>query len=111
MVNTGQRGPRFAYDDEKLLNREHDGILPYFGDRQVDAIRTQDLRDYLEFLDDHREGILSANSKSKHLIVIRKILNLAREKGVIAHLPLFPKLTSKDTPRASLFSTFLDSTS
>ena len=51
----------------------------------VDAIRTQDLRDYLEFLDDHREGILSANSKSKHLIVIRKILNLAREKGVIAH--------------------------
>jgi len=107
MVNTGQRGQRFAYDDEKLLHRQHDGILNYFGDRQVDTIRTQDLRDYLEFLDDHREGILSANSKSKHLIVIRKILNLAREKGVIAHLPLFPKLTSKDTPRASFTSTEL----
>ena len=36
------RNTRFAKDDEKLLNRDRDGIIDYFGNRDVASISTMD---------------------------------------------------------------------
>jgi site-specific recombinase XerD len=100
-VQSGQRSPRFVKDDTDLLERPKDGIVSILGKKDIRKITTKDLRDYLTLLDENRESVLSASSVNKHLIVIRKVMNLAREDEVIGQLPVFPKVSTKDTPRPS----------
>ena len=100
-VQAGQRSPRFVKDDTDLLERPKDGIVSILGKKDIRKITTKHLRDYLTSLDENRETVLSASSINKHLIVIRKVMNLAREDEVISQLPVFPKVSTKDTPRPS----------
>jgi site-specific recombinase XerD len=95
------RNARFAKDDEKLLKRDGDGIIDYFGNRDVASITTMDIRDYLNFLDDQRGQSLAPSTKNKYSTVIRKVLKLAHEERVIDHLPLSPKVSIRDNPRPS----------
>ena len=95
------KSARFAVDDEKMLHRSGDGVVDYFGRRDVASITTPDIREYLNFLDDRRDQPLAASTKNKHAIVIRKVLKLAYEHQVLDHLPLTPKITIEDNPRPS----------
>jgi hypothetical protein len=95
------KNKRFARDDEKILNRNVDGVIDYFGKRDIASIKTPDIREYLNFLDDRREKPLASSTKNKHAIVIRKVLKLANEHGIIDHIPLTPKVKIKDNPRPS----------
>ena len=76
------RSPRFAKDDERIIRREGDGLVAYFGNRNINDITTYDLREYLSYLDENRNASLSASSKTKHLTIIGKIFKVAYEKDV-----------------------------
>nr|WP_323778488.1 phage integrase SAM-like domain-containing protein [Amylibacter sp.] len=88
-----------ADGDRKLLNRSVDGIISYFGKYQVSKINTGMVRDYLINLDENRNKPLANSTKSKHCIVIRKVLTIAMEDGIINSIPIMPKQKTKDTPR------------
>ncbi|UWQ51741.1 site-specific integrase [Leisingera caerulea] len=63
------------------------------------------VRDYLTHLDGNRKKPLAHSTKSKHVILIRKVLALAVEDGILNVLPVMPKIKTVDTPR----HTFSDS--
>jgi len=93
------RSPRFASTDKSILHRKNDGVLTYFGKRDIGSITTADLRDYLKLIDDNRTKPLSPGTKNKHIIVIRKVLRTAYEDGAIDVIPPTPQVPRKDNPR------------
>ena len=93
------RSSAFASDDEKLLKRNGDGIIDYFYKRDITLIRTSDITEYFNVLDDNRTKPLSASSKNKHNIIIKKVLRLAYDDGVLQTIPPSPKIERKDNPR------------
>ena len=95
------RSERFHIDDEVIILRKSDGINEYFGNRDINDITTYDLRDYLTVLNDNRVKGLSASLKSKHLIIISKILKIAYEKDSLDKIFIIPKVYKKDNPRPS----------
>ena len=105
------RSSAFASDDEKLLKRNGDGIIDYFYKRDITLIRTSDIKEYFNVLDDNRTKPLSASSKNKHNIIIKKVLRLAYDDGVLQTIPPSPKIERKDNPRVSFseeqYSSFL----
>ena len=105
------RSVAFASDDEKLLKRKNDGIIDYFYKRDISLIRTSDITKSFNVLDDNRDKALSASSKNKHNIIIKKFLRLAYDDGVIQIIPPSPKIKRKDNPRISFsedqYSSFL----
>ena len=105
------RSSAFASDDEKLLKRNGDGIIDYFYKRDITLIRTSDITEYFNVLDDNRTKPLSASSKNKHNIIIKKVLRLAYDDGVLQTIPPSPKIERKDNPRVSFseeqYSSFL----
>jgi hypothetical protein len=85
--------------DSKLLNRPKDGLIYYFGKHDVSKITTGMVRDYLFHLDENRPKLLAGSTKAKHTIIIRKILTLAVEDGILNIVPVMPKQKTVDTPR------------
>jgi integrase len=96
----GQKGRAKSHDsDRKLLYRQKDGIIRHFGDYDVTKITTRMIRDYLTQLDQTRGKPLADSTRAKHVIVLRKILSLAVEDGLMKTIPVMPKQKTKDTPR------------
>ncbi len=96
---------KWSDGDNKLLNRSKDGLIVYFGKHDVSKITTGMVRDYLTHLDGNRKKPLAHSTKSKHVIIIRKVLTIAVEDGLLNVLPVMPKIKTVDTPR----HTFTDS--
>ncbi len=90
---------KWSDGDNKLLNRSKDGLICYFGKYDVSKITTGMVRDYLIHLDDNRPKRLAESTKAKHTIIIRKVLTLAVEDGLLDVLPVMPKQKTVDTPR------------
>jgi integrase len=85
--------------DRKLLYRQKDGIVRHFGDHDVSKITTKMIREYLVQLDKTRGKPLADSTRAKHVIVIRKVLALAVEDGLLKTIPVMPKQKTTDTPR------------
>ena len=85
--------------DRKLLYRQKDGIVRHFGDYDVSKITTRMIREYLVQLDLARGKPLADSTRAKHVIVIRKVLSLAVEDGLMKTIPVMPKQKTTDTPR------------
>jgi hypothetical protein len=85
--------------DRKLLYRQKDGIVRHFGDHDVTKITTRMIREYLVQLDKTRGKPLADSTRAKHVIVIRKVLALAVEDGLLKTIPVMPKQKTTDTPR------------
>ena len=93
---------KYAFSDQsKILFREKDGLVSYFGKHDVGKITSGLVRDYLLFLDKRREKPLAMSTKSKQCGVIRQVLMLALEDGVIDIVPPMPKQRTVDKPRVS----------
>ena len=93
---------KYAFSDQsKILFREKDGLVSYFGKHDVGKITSGIVRDYLLFLDKRREKPLAMSTKSKQCGVIRQVLMLALEDGVIDIIPPMPKQRTVDKPRVS----------
>src|SRR4029078_6991336 len=88
-----------ANNERTILYREPDGVLAQLGRMDVDDVRTTHVRDYLNWLEAKRSSPLSSSTKSKHLVVIRKVLRLAYEAGAIAAIPPMPRIARRDNPR------------
>lgn len=88
-------------DQQCILYRKDDGLIAYFGSMDIRAITTGKVRDYLMFLDARRAKPLAPSTKSKQCIVIRQVLQMALDDGVIDILPAMPKVKAKDKPRVS----------
>ena len=95
------KNARFSKDDEKLLNRDGDGIIEYFGRKDVATIKTLQIREYLNWLDDQRSQPLASSTKNKYNIVIKKVLGVAYEHDAIDSIPPSPEIKRKDNPRPS----------
>lgn len=104
MTKVQKRGARnkYAFSDEyKILYRETDGVVSYFGKYDVGKITSGMVRDYLTFLDSRRDKPLATSTKAKQCMMIRKVLMHALEDGVIDIIPAMPKQRTKDAPRVS----------
>lgn len=100
MLMAEQKGrSRWSDGDSKLLNRPKDGIIFYFGKYDVTKINTGLIRKYLAHLDENRVKPLAQSTKSKHVIIINKVLLLAVDDGLMSAPPPMPKLKTVDTPR------------
>jgi flagellar motor protein MotB len=99
------RSKRALSDERKLLYRENDGVVSYFGKYDVGKITTGTVRDYLLFLDKKRDQPLAPSTKTKHCMMVRKVLTVALEDGVIDLIPAMPKQRTKDAPRVSFTET------
>ena len=100
-----ERSDRFLVDDLKLLERQKDGLNAFFGTKEMSDITTPLMREYFNVLDQNRETPLAATTKNKHGVVIRKVLKVAAEEGVIPSIPLIPKFSIKDNPRVTFTET------
>ena len=93
---------KYAFSDQaKILFREKDGLVSYFGKHDVGKITSGMVRDYLLFLDKRRDQPLAMSTKSKQCGVLRQVLMLALEDGVIDIVPPMPKQRTVDKPRVS----------
>jgi len=98
---SGQSLHRLTASNEKsILYREPDGVLAYFGRMDVGTVQTPNIRDYLKWIDVHRDKPLSASTKSKHVNVIRKVLTAAVDAKAIGSMPRMPKVPRRDNPRS-----------
>ena len=93
---------KYAFSDQaKILFRETDGLISYFGKYDVSKITPGMVRDYLLFLDQRRDNPLAMSTKSKQCGVLRQVLMIALEDGVIDIIPPMPKIRTVDKPRIS----------
>lgn len=103
------RGKRFFTDTRAILaptvrkgsKEKRIGMLEYFGEYDVSKITAGMVREYFQKVDEKRDTPLAASTKAKHGMVIRKVLTLAYEDGLIDSLPPMPKNRVKDNPRTS----------
>ncbi len=93
-VKLRRLGERTHNEDVYILNRH---VLPFFGAYDVSEITKRAMESYLASLADRS---LSKSTQSKHVNVIRKVLNLALEDNIIKALPRFPKVGVDDNARA-----------
>ena len=97
---------KYAFSDQaKILFRETDGLVSYFGKHDVGKITPGMVRDYLLFLDQRRDKPLAMSTKSKQCGVLRQVLMLALEDGMIDIIPPMPKMRTVDKPRVSFTDT------
>lgn len=94
-----KRQQRTLSDESKLLYRETDGLVSHFGKYDVGKITTGMVRDYLTYLDERRETPLAPSTKTKHGMMMRKVLMIAMEDGLIDSIPTMPKHRAEDAPR------------
>ena len=98
------KSPRNKYterDQNKLLFQEREGLISYFGKYDVGKITSGMVREYLLFLDKKRDKPLALSTKSKRCGVIRQVMMLALEDGIIDIIPPMPKQRRLDKPRVS----------
>lgn len=99
----GQRydGKYVSRDENKILLRKVDGLIPYFGKKDISTITTADLKNYLQHLDERRDQPLAQSTKHKHVIILRKVFTVAVDEGKINAIPVMPKIKVEDQPRSS----------
>lgn len=59
------------------------------------------MRDFLVHLDSRREQPLANSTKAKQCMMVRQVLRLAFEDGLIDRVPEAPKLKTVDKPRVT----------
>lgn len=98
-AGTNAKHLRNYHDLRKLVDAKN-GLKAHFIKRDISAITTADIRDYLVYAEEQSsKGSLSASTRSKHLVTLNLILKYAYEKGLITTLPLMPKQRQVDNPR------------
>lgn len=77
-------------------------ILPFFGQEAIRSIDARRLEDFLLMLEAQK---LSSTSLSLYLMTLRKIMRYALSQGLIAAMPIFPKVRIRKTSRGSFTPT------
>lgn len=98
-----------AGGDERKLHRYHDhrkiltapnGLVAFFGRRDIRMITPQLIKDYLGFAErGSKLGVFKPTTKKNHLATLSKMLNAAMDMGRLTLLPRLPTIRIKDDPR------------
>ncbi|MBV1864693.1 MAG: phage integrase SAM-like domain-containing protein [Rhodobacteraceae bacterium] len=99
IASTGKAGA--MKDVRKIINRPTDGLLAYFGKHEISKITRNDMHDFLTFLNGRRDKPLAASTQKKQCIMLRNVLGIALDDGVINVQPPMPKIGTENKPRAS----------
>ncbi|MGR3648113.1 MAG: phage integrase SAM-like domain-containing protein, partial [Shimia sp.] len=100
--NKAKNGNDRSYNDgRKIMFREGDGLISYFGKYDVAKITSGTMRDFLVHLDSRRKKPLANSTKAKQCMMVRQVLRLAFEDGLIDKIPDAPKLKTVDKPRVT----------
>ena len=85
------KNARFSKDDEKLLNRDGDGIIEFFGRKDVGTIKTPQIREYLNWLDDQRDRPLAPSKKINTTSSSKRYWGLHMNTMQLIQFHLLPK--------------------
>ena len=99
LLETQKSQTDWSHRDNRILSRPKDGLIFYFGKHDVTKVTSGMVRKYLSHLDENRAKPLAESTKSKHVILIKKVLMLAVDDGLMRTLPPMPKAKRVDTPR------------
>ncbi|WP_151718159.1 hypothetical protein [Gemmobacter serpentinus] len=94
------KGKKYAArDDERILYRRDDGLIAYFGTREIEGITSAEITEYFAMMDETRDEPLSASTKNKHRFVLNRVFNAAVEERALTRLPAIQTFSTDDTPR------------
>ena len=114
-VNSGTRKSRHFKDIRMWIEKEK-GIRDYFGSKDITKITSSDIRNFFDYINEGREKPYTHSSMNKFNVIIKKIMGLGVESGVIQTVPSFTielnKTQNRDNPRISFtekeYKLFLD---
>lgn len=82
-----------------LRNRLDAHVLPHFGSMEVGQVKTRDLDAFVQRLSSHA---LSSTTLSQYMVVMRKLLKLARREELLVELPEMPRIKLVTKSRSML---------
>ena len=114
-VNSGTRKSTHLKDIRIWIEKEK-GIRDYFGSKDITKITSSDIRNFFDYINEGREKPYTHSSMNKFNVIIKKIMGLGVESGVIQTVPSFTielnKTQNRDNPRISFtekeYKLFLD---
>ena len=114
-VNSGTRKSTHLKDIRIWIEKEK-GIRDYFGSKDITKITSSDIRNFFDYINEGREKPYIHSSMNKFNVIIKKIMGLGVESGVIQTVPSFTielnKTQNRDNPRISFtekeYKLFLD---
>ena len=114
-VNSGTRKSTHLKDIRIWIEKEK-GIRDYFGSKDITKITSSDIRNFFDYINEGRENPYTHSSMNKFNVIIKKIMGLGVESGVIQTVPSFTielnKTQNRDNPRISFtekeYKLFLD---
>ena len=114
-VNSGTRKSRHFKDIRMWIEKEK-GIRDYFGSKDITKITSSDIRNFFDYINEGRDKPYTHSSMNKFNVIIKKIMSLGVEGGVIKTVPSFTielnKTQNRDNPRISFtekeYKLFLD---
>lgn len=114
-VNSGTRKSTHLKDIRIWIEKEN-GIRDYFGSKDITKITSSDIRNFFDYINEGREKPYTHSSMNKFNVIIKKIMGLGVESGVIQTVPSFTielnKTQNRDNPRISFtekeYKLFLD---
>ena len=114
-VNSGTRKSTHLKDIKIWIEKEN-GIRDYFGSKDITKITSSDIRNFFDYINEGREKPYTHSSMNKYNVIIKKIMSLAVESGIIQTVPSFTielnKTQNRDNPRISFtekeYKLFLD---
>ena len=92
-------GKYSARDDERILSRSGDGLIPYFGTRDIESVSSAEITEYFATMDETRSKPLSASTKNKHRFVLGRVFKAAVEENALTRVPAIQTFSAEDTPR------------
>ena len=98
LVAKGERNSNYARVLQWVIQKDDWGLVRRFGAKDIRSIRTQDVRNYLENLE-RTQPHFSPSTKNTILAAFRNVMKVARDEGVIDHVPDTPRSRQKDNPR------------
>lgn len=94
------KGKKYAArDDERIMQRPDDGLIAYFGTREIEGITSAEITEYFAMMDETRGEPLSASTKNKHRFVLNRVFKAAVEERALTRLPAIQTFSTDDTPR------------
>ena len=98
LVAKGERNSNYARVLQWVIQKDDWGLVRRFGAKDIRSIRTQDVRNYLENLEQSKPHF-SPSTKNTILAAFRNVMKVARDEGVIDYVPNTPRSRQKDNPR------------
>jgi integrase len=99
LVAQGIRNRGMAKQDASIIQSPTYGLLAHFGRRDVASIHTRDINAYVAWMQSKSQKLLAFSTVNNRLSVLRKVLKLARDEGLIENVPATPRPPRKDNPR------------